>query len=530
MFNMIWNQKFRILTALCMLSTAAYAADQTEKWDEKFYNPKADKDDLIMPMPCNGSMAFRIVKTGTKSPLDDMAIVLGSDNGTDAFAEHSTPNYISGGFSGKSDGKDQERYFLMAKYEVSQLQYQAVMDGQCPSPNMKGRLPAVDVSWFDAVDFSHKYNEWLMKNSRDKLPQEDGVSGFIRLPTNTEWEYAARGGIAVSASEFRENTFPVPNGLKAYAWFSGSQSANGRLQLGGLLEPNPLGLFDMLGNASEIMLEPFKLNKLDRYHGQNGGVTVRGGSYLTPEGEISSALRIERPFYAADGTADKAKDMGFRVVIAAPVLTSGNRIKEIDSEWKNLGNDNLKNDSHGSGGNIVGKLEQITNDIDNENVKKELKSLQDALRAANQSRDEQRDHAIRSALELGAFLCTNISDLEANYQQKIAAQNYITQACPAGSDPVGLCEPTAIEERKTVLAEAKGVRDFVLTYYADTIVSTSTAYNIATVQAQVDKKQLAGKANLANYVDLYWKHLQQYYKDGKVNREQWLNDCKQNNQ
>lgn len=171
-----------------------------EQWDKKFYDPKEMEGSIELPMPCDGAMVFRVIKTGTHSPLDDKSIILGNDNSEQGFAEHSTPNFIAGSFSKKNS----ERYFLLGKYEVSQLQYQAVMNDTCPKPEMKARLPVTGISWFDAVAFSHKYNEWLMKNHKDKLPVEDGKVGFIRLPTNTEWEYAARGGAAVSEAEFRE--------------------------------------------------------------------------------------------------------------------------------------------------------------------------------------------------------------------------------------------------------------------------------------------------------------------------------------
>jgi hypothetical protein len=44
-----------------------------------------------------------------------------------------------------------------------------------------------------------------------------------------------------------------------------------------------------------MMFEPFRLNKLDRLHGKAGGYVVRGGSYVTTQGDIRSALRGEEP-------------------------------------------------------------------------------------------------------------------------------------------------------------------------------------------------------------------------------------------
>lgn len=498
-----------ILSAVLISATNVAAA---AVWDKKFYDPKDIEGTVVLPMPCDGAMAFRVVKTDTRAPLEDKPVVLGSDGGEQGFSEHSTPNHIAGSFAEKSG----ERYFLMGKYEVSRLQYQAVMDENCPTADMKGRLPVTEVSWFDAVAFTHKYNEWLLKNHKDKLPQEDGRQGFIRLPTNVEWEYATRGGAAVSDSEFREKTFPIAEGLAKAVWFSGSKSANGRLQLTGLLAPNPIGLFDVLGNVNEMTFDSFKMNKLDRYHGQSGGITVRGGSYLTPEDQISSSFRIESPYYTEVGQVFKAKDTGFRVVLVTPVITSNNRLKELNEAWKLLGKDSNNKDQE-----IVSNLEKITQSVENKDLKEQLKKLEDSLRASNQAKDEQRDHAIRSALQLGAFLCTDVSDLNKTYENN---KNIYDKLCSNKETAMDSC-PNLKEKTD----ESLNVRDFVLKYYADTLVETASTYAQNTVKNQVqavlDKLKNQNKSNLNQYVDLYWKHLASYYKNGKVERENWLKAC-----
>lgn len=496
-----------ILTALCA-SLPVFA----DSWEVKFFNPKPMDDDVILPMPCDGAMAFRLVRTGTKAPLEDRAIVLGAENSEQLFAEYATPNYIAGSFD-----KDGERYFLVAKYEVNQLQYQAVMNESCPKVELKMRLPANEVSWFDSVTFANKYSEWLLKNYADKLPQEDHKKGFVRLPTNTEWEFVARGGVLVSEAEFRDRTFPVPEGMTKYIW--SSKNANGKLQLVGLLKPNPLGVFDMLGNVNEIVFDAFKANKLDRYHGQSGGIAVRGGSYLTSEDQMSSAYRIEQPYYNDQGQAYRAKDTGFRVVISAPVVTSPERMKQLTQAWQKLGQSSDKDQE------IVGNLAHIKNSVESKELKKQLKGLEDALRASNQVKDEQRDRAIQSALRLGAFLCTDVADLNMLY---VNAQKAYSVLCEEGENS------ESCPKLKEKMTQSQTVRDFVLNYYADSLVDMQATYSVDSVKKQVDPvvRKLASqnKSNLHSYVNVYWQHLEQYYTDRKIDRDDWLKSCSSVNQ
>ncbi|WP_268946853.1 SUMF1/EgtB/PvdO family nonheme iron enzyme, partial [Pseudomonas syringae] len=260
-----------------------------------------DAEDVVLPMPCDGAMVFRKVFIPLAGPLDDYPINIGGDNAEYGYVEQTRPAFIAGSFTNEKDAKS--RYYLLAKYEMTALQYSALTQAECPTPSNKQRLPIVSLSWIQAMDAADKYNVWLRENSADKLPKEDGLAGFLRLPTEVEWEFAARGGLSVSTAEFRDLRYPMPEGLNAYEWFAGTQSSNGQLQLAGLLKPNPLGLLDMLGNVDEMMLEPFRLNKLDRQHGQAGGYVVRGGDYRTAQGELRSSLRKERNYYDAKAAA-----------------------------------------------------------------------------------------------------------------------------------------------------------------------------------------------------------------------------------
>jgi len=119
--------------------------------------------------------------------------------------------------------------FAMGTFEVTQEQWYAVM-GMLPS-GFKGRtLPVEKVSWDDAQSFAKKLSEKTGKN--------------YRLPSESEWEYAARAGSQTNYY-FGDNE----NDLGRYAWFSGN-SGNTTHPVGEKA-PNAFGLHDMLGNVWE---------------------------------------------------------------------------------------------------------------------------------------------------------------------------------------------------------------------------------------------------------------------------------------
>ena len=510
------------LSLLCSVGNA-------QSWDPKFFNPKPIDDDVILPLPCDGFMAFRKVLVPVKKPLDDFGVTLGSEGAALRYLEQAHPAFIAGSFT--TDKPNPGRYYLMAKYEVTELQYQAVMQESCPRPSVKLMLPKVSLSWFDAMQFSDKLNLWLRKNALKSLPSEDGVAGFLRLPTEVEWEFAARGGNSASSTEFREATFPMPDGMNKYVWFGGSQSANGKLQLAGRLLPNPLGLHDILGNADEMMFESFRLNKLDRFHGQAGGFIVRGANYRTPESDVRTSWREEQTYYR-EAEPNKQPTAGFRLVLVAPSLTSANRSKEIEKGWEELGTrENAPVATPGSATppatpSSVERLSNLMSGLKDDKLKKELEMLRTELRSSNQMRDEQRSIAIRSALQQGAFMCV-LLNREGRFFDAIK-RNY-DESC-AKFDSLPKEEQARCTIAKRNVDGRFAAQELALGLYSDSIVEAGSIYTREMVAPEVIVKRqqlLARKtSNLGNYIDTYWIHLGKYLNDRKINQSEWLNSCK----
>jgi len=120
--------------------------------------------------------------------------------------------------------------FYLGKYEVTQEQWVAVM-GKNPS-KFKGRTNPVErVSWPDAQVFIKKLN------------RKEGGNKY-RLPTDAEWEHAARAGTKTEYFFGKD-----PAALGDYAWFD--ENSRGTTHPVGEKKPNPWGLYDIYGNVSE---------------------------------------------------------------------------------------------------------------------------------------------------------------------------------------------------------------------------------------------------------------------------------------
>ena len=547
-----------LLGAALSLAFSAGASASRDLWDPV---PAADagKNELSLPMPCGGKMVFRRIETAAKGPLDDVRITVGSDDRGSAAVDTGGTTYIGGSFSSKGG-----RSYWLGKYEVTQAQYDAVMSdgktcppqGDLPMPKLsKLAVPVVKVSWYDAVEFTRKYNEWLNANAADALPKEDGQPGFVRLPTGTEWEYAARGGIAgVTGRDAPENADEV-------AW--SSPKSNGRLQLVGLKKPDASGLFDMLGNVSEITFSPFALSKVSRPHGQASGFESRGGNYQTAGSGLFYGLRTEHGYYSG-GKEFRAKTLGFRAAVGALALTSDKRLQEIKKEWDSLGNDSNAGDTHGGNAGTVKKISELEQKLKRQEeilkknrelteanrdlqesgstrekeladlqgelagLRESLVAVQKDLKSANMARDEQRDSAIVANIQLGAFLCSRIADQNIKLDNRDRFNAMRKDMCKDSSDS-SLCTPEQLKKLDDDRAQVKAVLDSLTDYYRSTIKGTAGNYDLPVMESQREKSLLYVSkmpfSNLTGYASIYLDHLKAAYGGSGDQDRKWISDC-----
>ncbi len=455
-----------VLLSFCLFSLhPAYAAlreqGQTLKPDAA-WNPHPDDSDILLPMPCGLRLALRSVPI-PGGIAHDMRFMMGVRNIEDdrAIYESSVEKHIAASFMiadvpaswRKQVGVSRPEafsYYFLGKYEVSQLQWDIVtklvnpdgtfFEGQCPRDVTEADTkPVVNVSWFEVQDFLRRYNAWLIREALSSLPSYAGTNriGFLRLPTEEEWEFAARGGIKIS-KEDRDNNdsfLPPDEDFSRYAVF---HSEKGRqftspLPIGSRL-PNPLNLYDTMGNASEMVdgffhatISDISLNNQQsiRLHGASGGLTSKGGSFRSDEAGILPGFRDEMPLYLKNGEY-RTTELGFRLVLAGLTLPSASRLSSMQNitqqsfpagvgAYTARQEKTKKEDVRGSvddsketvitlnqKGDVLDELKRIVNATSSKEVKNNLSQLRQMIAKREEARERQRvsflEDTVRSAL------------------------------------------------------------------------------------------------------------------------------------
>ena len=527
-----------LLLALTLIAGAARGADASGvQWKEKLYNPKPAKQDVLLPMPCGGAMAFCKVETEAVGALGDQEVWLGDSDFQAGYSQNLLKSYVAGSFS--SDARNR-RYFLLGKYEVTELQYRAAMDPECPTAGSDSRLPKNRLNWYDAVEFTQRYSLWLLSHAKDQLPREGDAVGFVRLPTDTEWEFAARGGLHVSPADFRAPQFPMNEGINKYVWYAGSDSANGKLQPIGLLNPNPLGLYDILGNVDEIVFDLFQLTKHSRPHGQAGGYVARGGNYQTSPEQIRTATRNEASFFQ-DMVLRRSPTTGFRVAVAGPVIVSPAKLKQIETEWAALRVEPAAESSMAatprpaqpapqsalissdSLGDPLQDLLDLEGSIKDENLKKRLEIIRATLARTTERRNEFLDRAAREALRSGSIVCQKLRDDDFNLIKW--TERGVKNNCDLNT--------SFAKERcatlKNNLVEYREIAAYNLRNYADGLVEINQTYPLDILRQQKDLllSSLKERAvlNLMPFVELIYQHVAGLANGGARNSQYWYDSC-----
>lgn len=193
----------------------------------------------------------------------------------------------------------------MQETELTQDQWQAVMSANPSKSKGCASCPVEQVSWDDAQEFLRKLNGLV-------------EGGGFRLPTEPEWEYAARGGgegaFGLPCHDYiRRTCQDHPACLDEFAWYAAN--SDGKSHPAGQKKPNAWGLRDMHGNVWEWCegwygRYPDTFDKTVEWAGPEGGKTrvLRGGAWNSLPGSVRAAVRD----FTAPST--RSKVIGFRCV------------------------------------------------------------------------------------------------------------------------------------------------------------------------------------------------------------------------
>ncbi|MDR1199105.1 MAG: SUMF1/EgtB/PvdO family nonheme iron enzyme [Prevotellaceae bacterium] len=194
--------------------------------------------------------------------------------------------------------------FYIGKYEITQAQWESLMDSN-PCFVQGASLPMGHLTWDSAQEFISRLNKATGKN--------------YRLPTEAEWEYAARGG-----SRSKGYRYSGSNNLDEVAWYynNSSDKYSQKPHSVGTKKPNELGIYDMSGNVSEFCYDwygGYSASPQQNPTGPGDGreCVFRGG------GNMSDAEYCRISFRSGEIPTEWNSNFGFRVALDGAVTTIG---------------------------------------------------------------------------------------------------------------------------------------------------------------------------------------------------------------
>lgn len=189
--------------------------------------------------------------------------------------------FTMGNISGEADEKPENEIvidgFAINKYPVTQYEWKMVMGNNPSEFSGCDQCPVEMVSWNDAQRFIERLNGLTRKK-------------YV-LPTEAEWEYAAKGGLQTNRYRYSGS-----DNIEEVGWYTDNSGRHPHPV--GEKKPNELGLYDMTGNVWEWCQDWYHKNYYESQPGNNptgpktGGARVRrGGSWFTQEKNCTTATR-----------------------------------------------------------------------------------------------------------------------------------------------------------------------------------------------------------------------------------------------
>ena len=306
--------------------------------------PAWGKWGLLAVTPIVASLIFMIGKVISEHGSSERTAIINSktnsdkteseDNETRTFTVNGvsfTMTFVKGGtfqmgatIEQENDAADDEKpvhsvtlsSYYISQTEVTQALWKAIMNNN-PSYFKGDKLPVETVSWNDCQTFIKKLNK------------QTGQT--FRLPTEAEWEYAARGG-----NKSRGHKYAGSNTIDYVAWYESNSGSSTHIVA--TKQPNELGLYDMSGNVWEWCQDWYG-NYSSSFQTNPTGASA-GSSHVYRGGGWDSYTRNNRSSSRGDNDfADCNLEIGFRLALDAQKAGEHTRrptiINETTSESKN---------------------------------------------------------------------------------------------------------------------------------------------------------------------------------------------------